>query len=667
MTVANGAQLDLGGYNTTVGGLYGSGTVHLGGGGNTLVSSGGSAAFSGRITGSGGFTRTGAYSQTLSGCQNDYTGTTTVGGSPYVDCLANGGQSSGIGASSAASSNLVFAGGTLFYTGASLNTDRGFNLQGNGGIGVTQATATLTFSGQIVGGGGLVKSGDGTLVLTGNNTYSGTTTISAGLLRLGSGTALGTPAQIGLSNAAGAMLDLNGYNASVSSITGGGSLGGSIRLSGADLTITSGVTSGNAIFAGQITGTGDLIKNGAGRQTFSGCANDYTGSTTINGGRLEVTCLRDGGQASSLGISSNAASNLVINGGALAYLGTGDTTDRRFTLGASGGNALDASGTGAVNFTNTSAVSFSAPNTAQTLTLTGTSTDRNSLATLLTNNGSGVTSLSKTGTGTWILTNQASTYTGVTTISGGVLGMDKLADGGLASSIGASSSAASNLVIGNGSTLRYTGTGDTTDRLFTLAAGVTYLESSGTGAVVFTDTGPVTLAGINQARTIVLGGTNTGNNTLAGSIGDSGTGKTILAKNDTGTHTACSRAAYRPRQTATGIFAPNCSRRNHIIKRVLHCTRAMPVRFKHLTDWAHCNSVSATGVGVKARFPSDPMPKETGSFSQTVYGHVSMLPTRSSTLLSPRAEHITTPMSGNCKPALTACCWTTMQALWLAG
>ncbi|NKC22657.1 hypothetical protein HED50_12810 [Ochrobactrum oryzae] len=129
-------------------------------------------------------------------------------------------------------------------------------------------------------------------------------------------------------------------------------------------------------------------------------------------------------------------------------------------------------------------MTFASSNATQTLTLTGTNSDGNKLAAQLTNNGTGVTSLNKTGTGTWILTNPDSTYTGVTTISGGVLGVDKLADGGLASSLGASSAAASNLIIGDGSTLRYVGSGDTTNRRFTLSAGTIYIESSGAGAVI---------------------------------------------------------------------------------------------------------------------------------------------------------------------------------------
>lgn len=537
MTVNNGAKLELGGYNVTVAGLLGGGTVNLGN--NTLTSSGGSAhGFTGKITGTGGFTRTGDWTQTLSGCSNDYTGKTTIsGGSALaVDCIANGGVASGIGASSNASANLVFNNGTLGYSGGTVTTNRGFTLQGGvGAIGVMNAATTLTFTGQVVGAGTLRKDGAGTLVLSGANTYTGATQINGGILRANSSSAFGAPAAMILANVAGAELDLNGFDTSVTDLQQGGALGGNITLGGADLTIATGNNSATSYFAGAINSTGSLIKNGAATQRLTGCSSSYTGSTTINGGVLAVACLTDGGTASSIGISSAAASNLVINGGTLRYIGTGGSTDRRFTLGASGGNALDASGTGAINFTSNAPATFAAANTAQTLTLTGTNTGDNKLATRLTNNGTGVTSLAKTGTGTWILTNPASTYTGVTTISGGVLGVDKLANGGLASSLGASSAAASNLIIGNGSTLRYTGAGDTTNRLFTLSAGVTFIESSGTGAIVFTDTGPVTLAGANQNRTIALGGTNTGNNTLAGSIGDAGTGKTILAKNDSGT------------------------------------------------------------------------------------------------------------------------------------
>ncbi|MGH6761634.1 MAG: autotransporter-associated beta strand repeat-containing protein [Phyllobacterium sp.] len=536
MTVDALGTLDLGGFDITVGGLLGAGLVDLGG--NTLTSSGLSAnGFTGRITGTGGFTRTGTWTQTLSGCNNDYTGKTTVsgGGTLSVDCLADGGVASGIGASSADSANLVLTGGVLNYTGNTVTTNRGFTLQGGtGAIGVNNAATTLTFTGQVVGGGSLRKDGLGTLILTADNTYTGATRVTGGILRAGSSSAFGG-GDMTLDNTASVALDLNGFDTSVSNLFNGGTTGGNIELGGATLTISAGNFSNTSYYAGAISGIGSLVKNGGGIQRLTGCASSYSGSTTINGGYLEVACLGDGGIASSIGMSSADASNLVINGGAFRYIGSGGSTNRQFTLGASGGNSLESWGTGAINFTSNAAVTFAAANTAQTLTLAGTNTGDNKLGAQLINNGTGETSLTKSGTGTWILTNENSTYTGVTRINGGVLGVDKLADGGLASSLGASSADASNLIIGNGSTLRYTGTGDTTNRLFTLSAGTTFIESSGTGAIVFTDTGPVTLAGNNQARTVALGGTNAGDNTLAGSVSDAGTGKTILAKNDAGT------------------------------------------------------------------------------------------------------------------------------------
>ncbi|WP_408953732.1 autotransporter-associated beta strand repeat-containing protein [Lysobacter sp. Hz 25] len=538
LSVASGATADLNGFNTSIGALLGSGNVTLGSA--TLTSTTANGTFSGVISGSGGFTRGGGFSvsQIMSGCNNTYTGVTNInGGIITVDCLANGSLASGIGASSSASSNLLFNTGILRYTGGSVSIDRGFTSQsGVAAIEVTNAATTLGFSGTVLGGAGVRKDGPGTLVLSGNNTYSGGTHVTGGILRAGSATAFGT-GQLDMNNTAGATLDLNGFNAAFAWIAGGGTTGGNINLGAQTLTIGTGngnITSG-VVYAGNISGTGNLVKNGAQYQRLSGCNSTYTGTTTINGGVLSVDCLANGGSNSAIGASSAAAGNLVIGGGAaLSYTGPSQSSDRLFTVGV-GGGTLDASGTGALNLTNTGAIALSGTNTARTFTLSGTNTGDNTLAAQLDNNGTGVSSLTKTGTGTWILTNNNSSYTGVTTISGGVLGVSQLANGGAASGIGASSSAASNLVIGNGSTLRYTGAGDSTDRLFTLASGVTFIESSGTGAVDFTNTGTIGLANPNVARTIALGGTNTGNNTLAGIIGNAGTGITTLAKNDSGT------------------------------------------------------------------------------------------------------------------------------------
>src|SRR5690606_41853506 len=94
----------------------------------------------------------------------------------------------------------------------------------------------------------------------------------------------------------------------------------------------------------------------------------------------------------------------------------------------------------------------------------GTSTHDNTLAAESADGSAGATSLSKADAGTWVLTNPSNTYTGATNISGGVLAVSKLSNGSEASSIGSSSNAASNRVIGNGSTQRSTGTRDPTDR-----------------------------------------------------------------------------------------------------------------------------------------------------------------------------------------------------------
>ncbi|WP_375196824.1 autotransporter-associated beta strand repeat-containing protein [Sphingobium sp.] len=545
MTVNAGGTLDLADNSNQIGALNGGGNVTLGTlAGTTLTIGGansGDPGFTGSISGAGNVTHTN-FTQVMTGCGNSYTGITTLtgasGGSVLTtDCIRNGGVNSGIGASGSDAANLVIQNGAVLnYSAVATDqiTDRGFTLaSGAGVIQVADAATTLTFTGAAVGPGALTKRGAGTLILSGDNSYTGQTAVEAGRLVAGSAGAFdqGTGILV-VANAADAVFDMNGFDASFLQLQGGGTTGGTIDLGDANATLTVSNT-GNNIFAGAIVGTGNLIKSGAAVEVLSGCDSSYNGITTIRQGTLQVNCLTDGGTNSSIGASSSGAGNLVLNGGTLRYVGGGGSTDRLFTLGASA-SALDASGTGAITFTNTGPIAFSSPNTAQSVTLTGTSTADNRLAPRITDNGTGKTALSKTGVGTWILTNQANTYTGATSITGGVLGVDKLSNGGVASSIGQSASAAANLVIGTGATLRYTGGGDMTDRQFTLGVGTTAIESVGTGAVVFSNTGAVSYQG-NGARVVSLGGTNGGANIMGATIGNQGANVTSLAKNGSGT------------------------------------------------------------------------------------------------------------------------------------
>ncbi len=128
------------------------------------------ASGGGAIGGTTGLTKQNSGDVSLT-TNHTYTGVTRLeGGTLTVNSIANGGVASSIGASTADPANLVLAGGTLVYTGASTTSTRGFThagVDGNVMSGI-KTTNDLTLSGAVTVSsfGRLTKTGAGNLTLS---------------------------------------------------------------------------------------------------------------------------------------------------------------------------------------------------------------------------------------------------------------------------------------------------------------------------------------------------------------------------------------------------------------------------------------------------------------------------------------------------------------------
>ncbi|MFH1982930.1 MAG: autotransporter-associated beta strand repeat-containing protein [Pseudomonadota bacterium] len=323
----SGAILDLNNTNETIGSIAGGGAT---GGqvtlGSATMTTGNAAStvFAGVVSGTGGLTKQGAGTFTLSGA-NTYTGLTTVNAGTLR--LSGGAAIADTGAVSIA--NAATAVLDLNNAAETIGS-----LAGGGGSGgaVTLGSGTLTtgdgsnttFAGIISGTGGLTKQGGGIFTLSGANTHSGATTINAGTLQLSGGSAIADTGAVSIANVSGAILDLNGTAETIGSLAGGGGTGGAVALGGGAL--TTGDTT-DTTFAGVIGGAGTLTKQGTGKFTVSG-VNIYTGLTTVNAGTLAVT--------NAAGLGTTAAGTTVASGGTLQLAGV-----------AVGAEAIGISGTGA--------------------------------------------------------------------------------------------------------------------------------------------------------------------------------------------------------------------------------------------------------------------------------------------------------------------------------
>ncbi|MDC0935471.1 autotransporter-associated beta strand repeat-containing protein [Pirellulales bacterium] len=265
---------DLNGVSDEIGGLFGGGTVMLGGGTLTVGADDEDANFSGSIQENGSFVKIGPGTQILSGA-NTYLGSTTIE-EGAIEITSDGSLGD-------ASSTLSIIDGTLIST-ATFTTGRTTTI--DHGAFDTAAGTTLTFTSPIGSAGStpvLTKRGGGTLELTQPNTYDGGTTILEGTLLLTGAGQLPDASDVTI--ATGATLDMTDIDDAIDGLRGDGM----INLGTGTLTI--GADDGGSSFSGVITGTGiggTIVKEGTGTQVFSG-ANTYAGGTEINGGTLEIS------------------------------------------------------------------------------------------------------------------------------------------------------------------------------------------------------------------------------------------------------------------------------------------------------------------------------------------------------------------------------------------
>ncbi len=299
LSIAGGATL------RTTGGMTLIQSIDLTGGTGTIDTEGNSVTVSGQVLGSGSLTKAGTGTLTLTS-NNVYGGGTTI---------ANG-------TLAITASNRLGSGNVTIDGGGTLRADAAFTLSKNvalsGGTGSIDTNGSfIAASGVISGPGTLAKTGTNTLVLNGNNTYTGGTTVSGGTLRGTAGTIRGNVAVSALvefnQNSNGtfsnviagtgsveksgtATLTLSGANtySGGTIVSGGGTLRGDTTSLQGNIATTLATDTVNfrqgsdGTYAGVISGSGGLTKDGTSKVTLSG-ANTYLGTTTVDEGNLAVT------------------------------------------------------------------------------------------------------------------------------------------------------------------------------------------------------------------------------------------------------------------------------------------------------------------------------------------------------------------------------------------
>jgi autotransporter-associated beta strand protein len=476
--------------------------VVLGAGGGVIDTNGFDTALSQTVSGTGGLTKSGPGTLTLSAA-NSYSGATTI----QSGTLALDGNGS-IAASSGVVDNATFDISTT-NTGTTIQS-----LSGNGAVVLGDKTLTISnasgeFSGTIAGSGALVLTG-GSEILSGDSSYTGGTTIATGAtLQIGNGGTTGWITGNVVDN--GVLVfdrsdDIN-FAGDISG-TGGVSFTGTGRVTLAGhntytgkLGIGSGAivhmsdigsvtgdianngtldfdNSGDQSFASNISGSGNLTFTGGGTLTLTG-NNTYTGNTVITAGMLNISSDANLGNGGTL-VLANGTGVILTGGGTFNHPAT-VAGDPVFNV-ASGttvtwaGQISDGTTPGDVEVTGGGTLILTAANTytggttirtGNTLQL-GNGGATGSVVGTIANNGTlainrsdnlassntitGTGGMVKNGTNTLTL-NAVSTYTGATTVAAG-----RLVVGDAAHATAAIDSRTGGVTVANGASLSGFGT-----------------------------------------------------------------------------------------------------------------------------------------------------------------------------------------------------------------
>jgi fibronectin-binding autotransporter adhesin len=425
------------------------------------------------ITGAGNVEKSGTGVLTLSG-SNSYTGGTIMtGGTLRLGANERIADTSVMRFTGGAGSDSRFQMMGYSETLGGLNSDLTTGTQVIEGATTAAATLTLgvasgslNYSGFLRDSSGgtnannlsLVKNGAGTQVLSGagNVAYSGTTTVNGGALEFASGT-------------------VNNNTA--------------INVADSSAAIRFNVASGTVTRTNTISGSGALMKVGAGALVLSN-VNTYTGATVLEEGSIRL-----------------AASDRIANASVLRFA---TTIDARFQM---QGFSETLGGLDSGSSTGTQVIE-GATNAAATLTLTvgsGSYTYGGFLRDAVSGTNANNLSVVKGGAGTQVLTGGTTqvSYSGGTTVSGGVLEF-----------AGANSVANNSAITLGGGTVRFSGGGTRSNTI----AGSGNLEKTGANTLTLTGSNTYTGATTVSDGTLIVNGSTAGgvltvssNATLGGS------------------------------------------------------------------------------------------------------------------------------------------------------